>query len=221
MNAFDTLIQQVCPTVMVPRHEPLALMENDGHRFLMGSDAFYVEVRRPWLHAIIRLGDTPVALPYGQPPLVFDLHIDRHALVGGLRHFIEQARAVAPLEHAAWLMFNPATKGLDYTEPVILSRSNGHIRYERPEASATSLPAIDAHSHGTFKAFFSQTDQKDDLNDDAKLAFVVGSLDQPYPSIAMRLVGLGFSLDISEFAASLLYDEGIISNRTEEALDHA
>ncbi len=221
MNALDTLIQQVCPTVMVPRHEPLALMENDGHRFLMGSDAFYVEVRRPWLHAIIRLSDTPVALPYGQPPLIFDLLIDRHALVGGLRHFIEQARAITPLEHAAWLMFDSTTKRLDYTEPVILSRGNGHIRYERPEATPTRLPAIDAHSHGAFPAFFSATDQKDDLNDDPKLAFVVGSLDQPCPTIALRLVGLGLSLDISEFATSLLYDEGIISNRTEEALDHA
>ena len=220
MNPLDSTIQKVCPTVMVPRHEPLALLDHDSHRFLIGADALFVEIRRPWIHAIIRLVDTPMPMPYGQPPVMFSLRIDRRALVAGLQRFIDQARSVAPLEHAAWLTFKPSTGALEYAEPAILNRGNGHIQYERPEATPDSLPMCDVHSHGSFSAYFSGVDQVDDLNDDAKLAFVVGNLDQPTPSVAMRFVGLGLSLSLSEWIGALLYDFGIASTHAKETQPH-
>ena len=220
MNPLDSTIQNVCPTVMVPRHEALTLLDHDSHRYLIGNDGFFVEIRRPWIHAIIRLVDMPMSMPYGQPPVLFSLLFDRRALVTGLQQFIAQARSVAPLEHAAWLTFKPSTGELEYTEPAILNRSNGHIQYTRPEAMPDSLPMCDAHSHGSFHAYFSGVDQVDDLNDDAKLAFVVGNLDQPTPSVAMRFVGLGLSISLSEWIGALLYDFGIASTHAKEIQTH-
>ena len=78
----------------------------------------------------------------------------------------------------------------------------------------------DVHSHGSFSAYFSGVDQVDDLNDDAKLAFVVGNLDQPTPSVAMRFVGLGLSISLSEWIGALLYDFGIASTHAKETQTH-
>ena len=52
----------------------------------------------------------------------------------------------------------------------------------------------------------------DDLTDDAKLAFVVGNLDRPEVSVVMRFVGFGLTLELSEWAASILHNDGLPSN---------
>ncbi len=103
MNPLDATLQAACPTVMVPRYEELTLLNDDSHRFLIADDGLYAEVRRPWIHAILKVMESPIPLPYGQPPGLFDLNLHRRALVGGLQHFIRRAREVSPLEHAAWL----------------------------------------------------------------------------------------------------------------------
>ena len=214
VNPLDATLQAACPCVMVPRYEPLALLGDDSHRFLIGGDALYVEVRRPWIHAILKVTDSPVPLPYGQPPALFSINLHRRALVGGLQHFVRQARDVSPLEHAAWLTFDPVQMAVGYTEPQVISRGEGHILYHRPDATARCLPVVDCHSHGFLPAFFSGTDERDDRTDDAKLAFVVGNLDQPRVTITMRFVGFGLSLDLSEWVSSILYADPI-SNETE------
>ena len=209
LNKLDAMLQGVCPCVMVRRYEELALLEADGHRFLIGGDALHVEVRRPWLHAILKVVDSPVPLPYGQPPLLFSINIERQALVGGLQHFIRRARDVSPQEHAAWLTFDPNGGTLGYVEPEVIARGTAHIQYHRPDATASCLPAVDCHSHGLLPAFFSHTDERDDRSDDAKLAFVVGSLFEARPTIAMRFVGFGLAVDLSEWVRPLLYADGL------------
>ncbi len=209
LNKLDALLQGVCPCVMVPRYEELALLDHDGHRFLIGSDALHVEVRRPWLHAILTVVDSPVPLPYGNPPQVFSINIQRKALVGCLQHFIRRARDASPQEHAAWLTFEPNDGTLGYVEPDVISRGHGHIQYHRPEVTASCLPTVDCHSHGLLPAFFSSEDERDDRSDDAKLAFVVGSLADANPTIAMRFVGFGLAVDLSEWVRPLLYADGL------------
>ena len=63
MNALDLALQAACPAVMIPRYEPLALLTSDSHRFLIAGDGMYVEVRRPWLHAVLKVMDSPIPLP--------------------------------------------------------------------------------------------------------------------------------------------------------------
>lgn len=198
---------------MCPRFEPLALLETDSHRFLVCDDGLHVEVRRPWIHAILKVADAPSSLPYGPAPTRFSLQLRRQSLIGGLRHFIRQARDAAPMEHAAWLTLDSTLdapqRRMNYVEPAILSRGTAHITYQRPVVTPSCLPVVDCHSHGILPAFFSDTDDADDLSDDAKLAFVVGNLDRPAISVAMRFVGFGVSLDISDWIHGLLYAESM------------
>lgn len=214
MNMLDVTLQAACPCVMCPRYEPLALLEEDSHRFLICGDGLHVEVKRPWLHAILKVMDSPIPLPYGQPPKVFSINLHRRALIGGLQHFIRRAREVSPLEHAAWLTFDPSQMAVGYVEPEVISRGGAHISYHRPDASAVCLPAVDCHSHGILHAFFSDEDERDDRTDDAKLAFVVGNLDKPEVTVAMRFVGFGLSLDISDWIRGLIYADEV-QNDTE------
>ncbi len=211
MNKLDTLLQSTCPCVMCPRYEPLELLAADSHRFLIAGDGLYCEVRRPWIHAILKVTSSPIPLPYGQPPELFDLRVHRQDLIAGLGRFIERSRVVAPLEHAAWLTFDPVRNKLDYIEPEVISQGRGHIRYHRPDATPDCLPILDCHSHGNLPegAFFSGEDDGDDLGDDAKLAFVVGNLDQPEVSVVMRFVGFGLTVDLTDFCHQLLYAGGI------------
>lgn len=209
MNVLDATLQAACPCVMCPRYEPLTFLEGDSHRFLVASDGLYVEVRRPWIHAILKVVDSPIPLPYGQPPRQFSINLHRSDLVGGLWQFIRRAREASPDEHAAWLTFDPIQVAIGYDEPEIISRGRTHIRYHRPAVTATCLPVVDCHSHGLLPAYFSLTDEMDDRTDDAKLAFVVGNLDRPDVTIAMRFIGFGLSLNLSDWARGLLYAESI------------
>lgn len=206
MNGLDATLQAACPCVMHPRYEPLQLLTEDTHRFLICGDGLYVEVRRQWLHAMLKVSDVGIPLPYGSPEPFLRVNVETPALIRGLQHFIARAQAVSPLEHAAWLSFDPVSRAIGYIEPQVISRSGAHIQYHRPEVSSHCLPAVDCHSHGIFDAFFSGTDEIDDM-DDAKLAFVVGNLDKPQPSVVMRFVGFGFTHDISDWARSLIYAE--------------
>ena len=83
MNALDKALQAACPCLMVPRYEPLALLQDDSHRFLIGGTGLFVEVRRPWLHAILKVTDSPIPLPYGTPPDLFSINLHGRALLGG------------------------------------------------------------------------------------------------------------------------------------------
>ena len=207
MNALDKALQAACPCLMVPRYEPLALLQDDSHRFLIGGTGLFVEVRRPWLHAILKVTDSPIPLPYGTPPDLFSINLHGRALLGGLHHFVRRAREASPIEHAAWLTYDPIQGAVGYTEPEVISRSAGHIQYHRPDATPHCLPIVDCHSHGTSPAYFSGTDERDDATDDAKIAFVAGSLDQPNPSIAMRFVGFGLSVDMSDWLAQIWFND--------------
>jgi PRTRC genetic system protein A len=193
--------------MICPRYGAFATLQTDAHRFIVGGDGLYVEIRRAWLHAVLPISHTSAPLPYGRPPEMFVLKLHARQLVDGLRHFIARAGESSPQEHAAWLTFDPARELVGYVEPGVLSRSNSHVRYERPHAKPDALPVVDCHSHGEMGAFFSARDDQDDLGDDPKLAFVVGNLDEAEPSVSMRLVGLGINVDISEWVRAILYHE--------------
>ncbi len=222
MNSLDKALQAACPCLMVPRYEPLELLQEDGHRFLIGGSGLFVEVRRPWLHAILKVTDSPIPLPYGTPPDLFSINLHGRALLGGLQHFIRRAQEVSPIEHAAWLTYDPIQGAVGYTEPEVISRSADHIQYHRPDATPNCLPIVDCHSHGTAPAFFSGTDERDDSTDDAKFAFVAGNLDQAHPSMVMRFVGFGLSVDLSEWLGHIWCNAGVReeSADNEESTDH-
>ena len=197
MNQLDTVLQSQVPMVMVPRYEALTAIRPNSHRYLSCSDGIHLEVDRPWISGVFKVSDC--VLPYGQVAPRFALKIHSAHFAAMLGAFIEASRHAFPQEHAAWITFHPEQGDLRYFMPAILSVGRGHIQYERPEASADCLPLIDFHSHGALPAFFSNTDNNDDLVDDLKIAIVIGNLDRPEPTAVARLVGLGLNVNISEW----------------------
>lgn len=203
LNRLDLVLQQVCPAVMAPRYEPLQELEQESHRFLVAQDGLYLDVLRPWLQLRLRISTAPMPLPYGpiSEKATFNLGNNFTDLFG---RFVSAARASLPKEHAAWFSFDTAQQFLHYEPVTISSHSVGHITYNRPVISEGFRLAVDIHSHGHDKAFFSPQDDKDDV-DDTKLAIVVGHLHQEQISVVARLVlPGGLTLDYTDFIRSLL-----------------
>ena len=230
LHPLDELLQSRCPTLMVPRYSDLPVMREEGHRYLIAADGLYIEVLRSWMHLRMRISDNNgFAFPYGSTEPIFNLGFTGESLLSTLKGFIEEARISAPHEAAGWLMFNPKTRQFSHIKPEMLSQGNAHVHYLRPDIRPDSLPVVDCHSHGHIPAFFSGEDNADDLPDDIKISFVIGSLDSTSPSIAMRLVGLGgINFDLTLWLQNLIPERvdaftysHCIAQYNEAGTDHA
>jgi PRTRC genetic system protein A len=198
---LERKLWESAPTVAVPKFAEFKELEGIGHRFLATAEGLFVEVRRPWLHLIqpvAPLNGQTVRPPYGAIKPKVKLAFERlGALFPAVREFVKAARAAAPNEHAAWVVWNTITGDLQYRELKINNASPGSISYERPTLDAHESLVLDLHSHGTAAAFFSATDNNDDAGE-VKISCVVGGLaDGKMPSIQFRLCALGMFLPLN------------------------
>lgn len=191
MNPADITLQQSFPAVMVPRFAALSPLERSGERLLIAENGVFLEIARPWLRVVRRLGafQHRTAIPYGKANDDTVLHCGR-VPADLIRRFADMARAAHPKETGAWIVWNTGT-GAFRLEPVtILEHSASHLRYERPSMANDDVLVVDCHSHGQAPAFFSATDDEDDRHD-VKFAFVLGNCASAVPSMALRLCAKG------------------------------
>ena len=68
MHPADAALQQSFPSVLVPRFGALAPMERSGERLLIAANGIFLEIVRPWLRVVRRLGTFQyrTAIPYGE-----------------------------------------------------------------------------------------------------------------------------------------------------------
>ncbi|WP_321936201.1 PRTRC system protein A [Paraburkholderia sp. J8-2] len=190
MNAFDLVLQGSFPSVMVPTREPVAPMTAPGERLLIASNGVFLEINRPWIRLVRRLASfewrTPV--PYGEAAELTELPCG--AVPAELiAEFARMARAALPNEVGAWIVWDVVT-GLFRLVPLpSLSHSPAHLTYERPELRDGEWLVVDCHSHGSGRAYFSTTDDRDDQHD-VKFALVLGHCHR-VPSVALRLCAKG------------------------------
>ncbi|AZG17098.1 PRTRC system protein A [Cupriavidus pauculus] len=191
MHPADNALQQSFPSVMVPRFGQLAAMDRPGERLLIASNGVFLEIARPWIRVVRRLGafSHRTAIPYGEVAEATDLRCGRvpAALIG---EFAAMARAAHPKETGAWIVWNAASATFRLVPVGILEHSGGHLKYERPALAADDVLVVDCHSHGSHPAFFSDTDDEDDRHD-VKFAFVMGNCGAYTPSMALRLCAKG------------------------------
>lgn len=191
MHPADVTLQQSFPSVMVPRFSTLEPMTHAGERLLIAANGVFLEIVRPWLRVVRRLGQyehrTPV--PYGDTAEATELRCGRipAQLIG---EFADMARAAHPKETGAWVVWNAATEIFELVPVQILEHSAGHLKYERPALAEDDVLVVDCHSHGRAPAFFSSTDNEDDRHD-VKFAFVIGNCGAKVPSMALRLCAKG------------------------------
>jgi PRTRC genetic system protein A len=190
MNPVDQVLQGSFPSVMVPTREPVVPMSAPGERLLIASNGVFLEINRPWIRLVRRLGSyswcTPV--PYGEAADATEVRCGA-VLADLVAGFARMARAALPNEVGAWITWNASTGAFRLVPLPSLSHSPAHLHYQRPELQADEWLVVDCHSHGRGRAYFSSTDDRDDQHD-VKLALVLGHCHQ-VPSVALRLCAKG------------------------------
>ncbi|SDD58426.1 PRTRC system protein A [Cupriavidus sp. YR651] len=201
MHPADAALQQSFPSVMVPRFGALPPLERPGERLLIAANGVFLEIVRPWLRVVRRLGafQYRTAIPYGEVEEATEMRCGRIPadLIG---EFATMARAAYPKETGGWLVWNAATAAFRLLPVQILEHSGGHLKYERPALSQDDVLVVDCHSHGRHPAFFSSTDDADDRHD-VKFAFVMGNCDASTPSMALRLCAKGIFENVEKVPA--------------------
>ncbi|MCK9985400.1 MAG: hypothetical protein AzoDbin1_01872 [Azoarcus sp.] len=210
VHEHDKLIQALTPTVMVPRFGAFEPLERPGHRFLVADDGLWLELRRSWLYARQRIAaQSQVAMPYGQlePAITFLCPPIPAAFV---QQFSALARRSCPQEAAGWIVWNEVTCEFAFREVEALSASAGHIRYHRPTLADGECLVMDWHSHGSSKAFFSGTDNRDDRGE-VKVSGVLGCCDQERVDMALRLCLLGTFIKLNARVSGdrIVFEEAI------------
>ncbi|WP_316157444.1 PRTRC system protein A [Cupriavidus sp. BIC8F] len=191
MHPADVTLQQSFPSIMVPRLSKLEPVTRAGERLLIAANGVFLEITRPWLRVIRRLGGFQhrTAIPYGNVSEETDLRCGRipAQLIG---EFAEMARAAYPKETGAWMVWNTSTHAFRLVRVQILEHGAGHLKYDRPALADDDVLVVDCHSHGRSPAFFSPTDDEDDRHD-VKFALVLGNCAAPVPSLVLRLCAKG------------------------------
>jgi PRTRC genetic system protein A len=184
IDARDAALQAACPTLAVPKFGALPDMA-PGQRVLMASNGLFLQVKTSWLDCICRIGGVDAALPYGEvkPRMRCAFGKVPNKL---LQEFSTWAMHSLPDEVAGALVYSSSTGALRLVRFEALTQSPSAVEYRIPDLPRDEVIAVDLHSHGMGAAYFSATDDADDLG--IKIAGVFGNLDRSEPTSRFRLV---------------------------------
>lgn len=171
MHPNDIFIQKNVPTVAYPKFGPHVPLQKTGHRFLLGANGLWLEVRRPWLYVVRRISETSYSqIPYGNVQEELDLPLLPTSVIN---HFAQASKEVLPNESAASIFLNQVTGEwrLEMLQGVFVNHENFDYRSLPPRDNETLV--IDIHSHGFHPISFSAKDNQDD-NHTTKIAAVIG-----------------------------------------------
>ncbi|MDF0490415.1 PRTRC system protein A [Sphingomonas sp. H39-1-10] len=166
-----------------------------GHGLAIGKDGVMLVLRRPWL-ALDVLVTPPIDayLPYGSvgAPRA-DLRCGRIPRAH-LDEILDHFHAALPNEAAAFILWHETTGEFVVRLPAIDEATPTRLVYRPPVLESGWHLVCDIHSHGIGRAFFSATDNEDDMHA-TKMALVFGRLGQPDgPMTASRLCAGGLFL---------------------------
>lgn len=145
-----------------------------GQALALGSDGLWFIARRPWLELDAPLSAAlPVDSPFGLagPPRLL-------LRCGGVPASITAAvvahlaRAL-PNEAACFVIWNEENGQFALLAADVTAATPVSIAYNRPRLALHEHLVLDIHSHGHGRAFFSPTDDHDDMTD-TKIALVLG-----------------------------------------------
>jgi len=185
MDMRDLALQMACPVITAPRFSPLPDMAN-GQRIILAANGVFVQIKLDWLDCIQRLSPAlPLPLPYGgiEELLAFTFGVLPIRLIEA---FLEAGRQGLPNEVAGALIYSRRSRSLRLAlcEPIVVSPHQ--IDYRVPAMDADETLAVDLHTHGYGRSFWSAKDDSDDQG--IKVAGVFGCLHQTKPQALFRLV---------------------------------
>jgi PRTRC genetic system protein A len=177
MNRKDQLIQERFPTIMVPAYEELSACSLHQTRLLIARGGLYLDTLQPFGRFRRCLWpSTDRELPYGEVEEINDFEaILTDPLVTSIYEstILPEAAQYAEDNHewAGWIVWT--REGYSYL-PLDFEASGASVLIKnRPALPQGTCLAIDVHSHGAMKPFFSSTDDFDDSGG-VKLSVVLG-----------------------------------------------
>jgi len=177
-NLKDRLIQERFPTIMAPRYEALPPCQLHQTRLLMARGGLYIDTLQPFgaFRRCLWLADRD--LPYGEIEEVDNFSgILKDPQVATIfeNYILPQAAAYADdnREWAGWIV-RAKGEGYSYLPLDFEATAASVFIGQRPVLPEDTHLAIDVHSHGRMKAFFSSTDDVDDSGG-VRLSAVLGS----------------------------------------------
>jgi len=117
-----------------------------------------------------------------------------------LQHVLEDARRNVQEEFMYYYKYDPARQEWLVLRPQ-QSRSSHSVRFE---ADMDPWIVVDCHSHNTMRAFWSPTDDDDEL--DGRFYTVMGRVESPAPQLGVRL-GLYGRYWIYDVPAEVLFED--------------
>ena len=185
MDVRDLALQAACPVIATPRFGHLPDMDN-GQRLILAANGVFVQIKLDWLDCIQRLSPAlPIPLSYGtlDERLAFSFGVLPIPLI---EDFIAAGRRGLPNEVAGALIYSRRSRNLRLAlcEPIAVSPE--WIDYRVPAMEDDETLAVDLHTHGYGRPFWSDRDDGDDQG--IKVAGVFGYLHQAKPQAKFRLV---------------------------------
>ncbi|MGD0233603.1 MAG: PRTRC system protein A [Syntrophorhabdales bacterium] len=178
MNRKDQLIQERFPTIMVPAYEELSACPLHQTRLLIARSGLYIDTSLPFGRFRRCLWpSTDRQIPYGEVEEINEFEailtdpvvtsIFENAILPEAAHYADDNR-----EWAGWIVWT--REGYSYL-PLDFEASGASVLIkDRPALPQGTCLALDVHSHGAMKPFFSLTDDRDDSGG-VKLSVVLGS----------------------------------------------
>lgn len=198
VNPLDMALQAALPTVIQPRHGALGPLEIGGRRHILAANGLFLECRSRGVHVQAQL----VGFKLGRCPYGVAGRFRRFGADGDytlpdslLIQAIDLARETSPHEWAGLILHTRNGPVLHVPEPSDATATS--IRYEWAGIDPLDVIA-DLHSHGEGPAYFSPTDNVDDLANPSPcfVAGVLGRLNCDDCSVATRLVAGGHFIDL-------------------------
>jgi PRTRC genetic system protein A len=175
----------------VPLHGYLEDLTEDGDRLLLASNGIFMEVRRPWVHASVRIAaPLPVAVPWGKATGLHETHL-RNAPTASIA--ASSSALQGRFHHWSVLRFSPGERMGTWKLRILESEiaTDSYLKFVRPALDEGEHFVVDVHSHGKYDAKFSKTDDIQDSNGELKIAGVYGFVSKPRPLVSWRFCNNG------------------------------
>lgn len=199
MDKRDVALQQQCPIVTVPMYSPFEPSDAIGDRILMASNGVFLETTRKWGRFVRKVGAIEIVVPFGVMTESTNIYCGRipselfteFNRMAGVRHHIEIGASI---------IWNDQTNQFRLAESIPITATGSSLhQFLAPLGQGDHL-IVDCHSHSHHRAFFSGTDDKDDLHS-VKFSYVVGDCSSSTKSKKIRLCirGIFTNLDAEHF----------------------